>query len=490
MGGAATDRRIWLLAACAAGAAACYAVATWRIPLWRYFPGNDGVTLDFPKMLGPGWEIPTVAYVSLVSATFALYAVALAVAWRMRRSGAPLPGWLVFGGAGLSAVALLAMYPPAAADMFHYHADARTLWIHGENPLTTAPGAFPYPIAYSWADQPSPYGPLWALLSGIPTLPAGDHTVAALLGFKLLAAASLLGCAAVIWLIVRRTRPGDEALAVLLFAWNPYVLLRVVGNGHNDLVMMLFVLLALAFMHRQRWTWALAMLVLSIMVKYVSLLLLPPFLVYAWYHTHGSPLQRAIEVARSLGVASLVGIALFAPFWEGPSTFDTIRGEAGKLITSTPIALAVIADGAAATEESMRRNVDVLRIAFVLAAIPLVWVGRRDVGRLAAASMMILLLYLILAAGWYRPWYMLWPVAIAALRPRSGLAAIALVASLGGTFPDLIEQFRGFWPPIADYTRAILAPIIVAFVPPLLAWVAMLAVTREWHLRSGDRPRG
>ena len=34
------------------------------------------------------------------------------------------------------------------------------------------------------------------------------------------------------------------ALAALLFAWNPFVTLRVVGDGHNDLWMMLPVLAA------------------------------------------------------------------------------------------------------------------------------------------------------------------------------------------------------------------------------------------------------
>ncbi len=320
---------------------AVYAVATARIPLARYFP-EAGITVDFVKMLGPGWERPTIEYIDVVLITFALYFVALAAVWRAR---VEVPRWLLFGMPAVFALILLSMYPPNAVDMFHYQASTRVLWVHGENPLTVPPGDFPYPIGYSWAGQPAPYGPLWPIIAGPAVLLTGDNYLAGLYAFKLIAAASYLGCAVMIWRLVARTRPGEEALAVVLFAWNPFVALRVVGNGHNDLVMMLFLLIALELALRRHWNYMFVAFACSALVKYVSLLLGPPLLLYLLWHAEGTRRQKLGTAAEALGLAALTVIVVFAPLWEGLATFDTVRGEANKVITSTPLLIALFLSG-------------------------------------------------------------------------------------------------------------------------------------------------
>src|SRR5688572_4346310 len=97
-----------------------YAVASAGMPLGRYFP-SAGVTVSFVEILGPGWEHPTVVYLSFVFAIFLLYAVALVASWRDTTHGA-MRYAIVFGFPVLFALALLALYPPTAMDMFHYHA--------------------------------------------------------------------------------------------------------------------------------------------------------------------------------------------------------------------------------------------------------------------------------------------------------------------------------------------------------------------------------
>ncbi|MEZ4554097.1 MAG: glycosyltransferase 87 family protein [Dehalococcoidia bacterium] len=457
---------------------AVYAIATARVPLARYFP-EAGITVDFVKMLGPGWERPTVEYVDVVLITFALYLVALAAVWRTR---AHIPRWLLFGMPAAFALILLSMYPPTAVDMFHYQASSRVLWVHGENPLTVPPGDFPYPIGYSWAGQPAPYGPLWPVIAGPAVLLTGDHYLAGLYAFKLIAAASYLGCTVMIWRLVARTRPGQETLAVVLFAWNPFVVLRVVGNGHNDLVMMFFLLLAFELALRRHWNYAFLAFACSALVKYVSLLLGPPLLIYLLFHATGTPRQRVATAIEALAIAAIVVIVVFAPLWEGLATFDTVRGEADKVITSTPLLIGLLISGAPedpATVEAVR---GVLRVLFVGLYLLLAWQARRSFDHLVVASFTILFLHLLVPTGWFRPWYMLWPVTLAALRPRSWLAAVLLAITFACCFPDLIEQYRNNWSFLADYTKAIAAPIVVAFVPPALVWLAGAAWARSWTL--------
>ena len=426
--------------------AEAYLVATSRISLTAYFPG-PGVTVSFVEAYAPDWQRATIDYVALVTLTFGAYLGAVAIVWR----GWVRPSWwLVFGFAALFALALLPMYPPTAMDMFHYHAMARLAWIFHANPLTTPQNAFPYAIGMSWSELASPYGPLWSLISGPPTLLAGD-VVSGLYAFKIMGAISHLASAALIWQIVRRSAPGQQALATLLFAWNPFVLLRVVGNGHNDLWMMLPVLIALWCVQRGWWVLAVEALTLSVLVKFASALLGPALLLYIWTHAEGDRRTRAWLLVRA-GAAAAVTVALaYAPFFDGLATFEGVRYQTALTITSTPLlielwlhwlALLDWADPVRAAEDARL----FARLVFLAIYPALVWDSRRDFGRLVTLSFTILFLYLLVAASWYRPWYMLWPVTLAALRPRSWLTLTLLAATLFGSFPDLVEQYRGHWP--------------------------------------------
>lgn len=476
----------WTLVQIVAGVllVATYAVASAGMPLGRYFP-SAGVTVSFVEILGPGWERPTVLYLSFVFATFLLYAAALAASWRDTSHGTMRLA-IVFGFPLLFALALLAMYPPTAMDMFHYHAMGRIAWVFDANPLITPQQDFPYPIGMSWFDSPSVYGPLWSLIVWPASKLPGDHFMAGLLAVKATAVVSYLGCTWLIWAIVRRIRPGHELLAVVLFAWNPFVVMRVIGNGHNDLWMMLFALLALERAERRSWTAAIVCLSLSVLVKYITVLLGPMLLLYIWTHAGGSRSERGLLITGALLISLLVAVVAYAPFWAGMDTFLAL-GEQSRMITSTPLLLEVWFNNLTDPQTASDYARWLPALIFAVLYIPLVWQARRSFDHLVVHAFTVLFLYLLLAAAWYRPWYMLWPVAIAALRPRSWVGATLLAITFAGSFPDIVEQYRQYWPWLASsYTRTIAAPILVAFLAPLLVWLLGVANGRGWSL--GARP--
>jgi hypothetical protein len=424
-----------------------YVAATLRMPLPRYFE-NAETSLDFVAMLGPGWEHPTLLYVTFACVVLALWGAALVT---LLRSSAHerISKVVLFGLPALMALALLPMYPPTAVDMLHYQAMGRIFWIYGANPLTTPQGDFPYPLGISWADLASPYGPLWSFIVAPAALLPGDHFVAGLLAYKALAVVSLAGCTALIWTLVRRTMPGAEAFAVVLFAWNPFVLMRVVGNGHNDLWMMLFVLAALERMERARWTQAVALLALGVLLKFVPALLGPPFLLYIWTHAEGSRSRRLGRIALAGLVSLALAVLCYAPFWEGIQTFDNVRKESAHMITSTPVLLTLIT--ARWFEEPLATDLASMipKAIFGACYIAFAWEARRDFPRLVGMSI-----------------------------------------SIACAFPDLIEQFRTEWPLIAEYDRAIAAPILVGFLPPLLVWLVGVGLTDSFSLvRREVEPR-
>ena len=482
------SHRTLVLVAVGSGLTALYAAATVRLALPRYFPG-PGRTLGFTEMLGADWRRIAVQYVVFVLLAFALYGVALAAAWRCGRS---VPPAILFGFPAVFVLVLAWMYPAAAMDVIKYQADARTFWVYGDNPLTVPPAAHPYPIGISWADAPSPYGPLWTLLTFGPAALPGDHYLVGLLLFKLLAGAFFLGCAWLLYRLVARVRPGWESTAVVLFAWSPFVALRAVGNGHNDLVMMFFVLAALERAQRRDWLLMFPALAASVLVKYATALLVPMFLWYAWSHAPGTVRERARALAPGLGAAVLLTVLCFVPFWEGAGTLAaTVKHASSEeyMITSTPLLIKTRLDRVMGPDEATGAARRIAWLAFLALYVPLVWQARRDFTRLVTCSFNALFLYLLVASVWFRPWYMLWPLTLAALLPGTWFTPLLLATSFSCAFPDLVEHYRYHWHWLRDYWRATAAPVVVAFIPPLLVWYLGLVKFESWHFDVRRRTR-
>ena len=462
-----------------------YAYATSRLALPDFFP-SAGVSLDFIKMLGPSRFTPAFDYVLLAALVIPLYAAVLWVAWR---HAGTLPRMLLVGFPLLFAAALLFMYPPTAVDLFHYHADARTLWLTGQNPLVVPPAHTGYPIGISWADQASPYGPAWQLLTALlaPLIWFGDHTIATLIGLKVFGAASLFGCAWLVFRLVRRTRPGWEWFAFVLVAWNPFFLMRAVANGHNDLAMMFFALFAIERAERRDFGAALPLLALSMLVKYTTALLVPPLLLYAWWQVGGKPVERARALAPGAGIAAAVVVIAFLPFWAGTATFNTVRDQATMFITSVPDVMRSLLWDRMGVPAATTFTLDATRLVFVVVAVPVTWRARRSFDHLLVACFTLLLLYLVVASAWFRPWYMLWPAVLLAMRPTKWGVALFLAITIGNLFPDLIEQYRYDWG-LSQALVARTAPLVAQFVPVLVVWFAAWSRCGGWDLGARAVP--
>ena len=163
------------------------------------------------------------------------------------------------------------------------------------------------PLAGEWADQTSPYGPLWELTAAAVTAVAGDNLLVGLLTFKLIGLLAHLGIAYTLWQALA-TAP-QRAAFTLLWAWNPALLLTFVVSGHNDGLMLLLMALGLLSWRRSS-PLALWHLTLAALVKPVALLPLPLFFAATWR-------TRRLTHARLLlimAVSALTGWLLFLPF--------------------------------------------------------------------------------------------------------------------------------------------------------------------------------
>jgi hypothetical protein len=455
-----------------------------RFPLTKWFPSAP-TSLGFPQQMSGSWSADARWITLVMAAPFLAYVPALFYvrSLRGRLAGAIVVLWgVVFG------ITLLNLYPITAADVFHYLADARTLWVYHANPMLTPPAAHPFVIGISWAEQPSPYGSLWQLLAVIPVALTGDHWVASLIGFKAMGLVSVLVCSAFIYLIVRRSLPGRQNFALLLFLWNPFVVFRAVGNGHNDLTMMAFALAGFYCVQLRRWRWALPLLALSVCIKYSTALIVPPVLLYGWASSDRSERR---ELAVGAAIAAVTAIVVFAPFWRGFDTFKTFVQNTNLHISALPewFAIWLQPHYSQSQAESIAKNGGYLLFAAAyLAMLYRLW-RRPSFSRLVAVCALTFIAYLALCTWWFRPWYFLWFIPLAALLPDGWWPWVIVGTALGSTFFDIVEQYRvhSSWLMATDF-RAYGAPVFFAFVPLLLLLLLGALVCRSWTLARADAP--
>lgn len=312
--------------------------------------------------------------------------------------------------AALFALPLLFAYPVNATDVFRYVIRGRVAAAYGENPYVMPPSGFagdPFlPLAGEWAGETSPYGPLWELIAAGLTSISGDDLLLGVVLFKLLALACFLASAALLWSLLG-DRPRRAALA-LLWAWNPALLLTFVLNGHNDALMVFWLLLGVWVARKGRLEVGFLLLCLAALTKPAAVLALPVFFLAFW--RWAAP-RRARFVAVSLAGALALVWLTFLPwarpgsYWQTPLELSLrLAREATGSAGFSPAVWFYFALGQRVSIEAIG---SVLRGLFVLFAAGVLWRGWRGRSPLRGTAD-IFFGYLFQALS-FRIWYVVWP---------------------------------------------------------------------------------
>jgi len=432
--------------------------------------------LDYAKLTGHSVG-GALSYILGIIALFAAYVIGLrAVHTLSEDPSARRWAWaIVVGGTLVSGATLALTYPTTAIDMLIYAVRTRGWALYGLNPLATAPQDLPGDpwtgLAAEWADAPSPYGPVWEGPSLLAFhLVAGDF-LAHLFAIKLLAILAYLGCGILVGLILRRIKPEWALVGVAAFAWNPLALLEGVANAHNDILMVFFLLLAIYFaVSGRRWL-VIPALTLSVLTKFVTVMVFPFFLLYL-VRQESNWRRRLLVGAGNLALAVGLGVVLMAPVWPGWDKWAVL--DLGSGAGKSPFALLVLI-----LRPWLTTNVafDVSR--YLLGGVFLTiyaWFAWRALTGPPTLNNVVLVpafwvffWYLMLPNQQFHAWYLLWPLAVAALLIPSPSFTRVVVFSLAALLSiTLYETMRVWWwdtlQPLA--LHAIAVPLV--FGPPLL----------------------
>jgi hypothetical protein len=293
-------------------------------------------------------------------------------------------------------------------DAYLYWGEARVLTVQHANPYVSTPADYPSDPAFSrvsesWRAEPSPYGPAWELTGALPALAAGTSARRAELAYRVLAVAALL---ASIILVAWRTR---SAAAVAFIGWSPLLALHYGGGAHSDAVMMILVLGAVVLGSRAAGgaLWPVA----SAFKPF------PPVLV---------PLELARRrlaagtrwwagLAASIGAVVAVSTAVFGTHW--------IRAATTGAHQASPLGGVHWLQQLGLTHRNAVLGAAAVFLVVYVALLRSAWRTGRGNLSLAASA-------LCLTSSLLRPWYALWPVALAALE-EDLLGAAAAYALTG-----------------------------------------------------------
>ncbi len=410
---------------------------------------------------------------------------------------------LICGWAALFSISLIFMYPVGAADIFDQIFRARLTAHYGLNPFTTLPSKLPgdpFQQFVAWRGDASPYGPVWEWLAGGTSLLAGDSLWNNLILFKLLVTVSYGISVALTYGILRVTKPDWALRGTLFFAWNPLVLFEVAGNGHNDAIVMMFLLAAVYLFVLARRMPVIPALMAGALTKFVPVLLVPPAAAAIWRIRRGraasgraNPLTR-LEAFSTLAVGSVLAgglaLVLYAPFWEGPNSVGAL-GRSSLFTASIPKvvvdALTDIYGFVRADAESIVRYSALGLVALLVLGLSLVILSmgnavteaeqRKLTDRTLAAFYEIIFFYLAFAALWFQPWYLLWLVALTAPLARYTNANRTLLFCIGGIANYFVWDFIWLWNRTEIRNTQIMSALVIYTAPlfySLYVWLSPL----------------
>ncbi|MBE3560557.1 MAG: hypothetical protein IMW89_15260 [Ktedonobacteraceae bacterium] len=437
-----------------------------QFPLLRYYQGLT----DMANIT----EHSHVGFVLFILPFTLLFAMLAFAWWEVRKLQDRETLWLILGFGALFAATMIFVYPVTAIDIFGYVVQSLVLVQHYANPMVTPAATYPddpmMQLAGGWINLGAPYGPLGILIDAIPTVLVGRNLLANLLLLKAMFSVMYLVEAYLVYKILSHYAPKLALAGALLIAWNPQGFFEYSANGHNDVAAMLFVLLAILALTKKRHTLAFGLVIASALVKYATLPLLPLFFLYGVVH-QPVHLQRLRYAAQAFGVALLLIVAFYGPFWAGPHTFDTSLDQERYFISSFSTLVYDMSSGQITAEQAKLFG----RVLFGLCYLYALYLTTKGLGGLLRAGFVTLFYFLAFATGKFEVWYAIWPALFAVLIPRINESLATMLFLYGATLSAAVYAYLWVWGggtgPMWDMANSL--AYLITFAPALILLVGL-----------------
>ena len=426
---------------------------------------------------------PSGVVTALLAIAILLGAAGVTLAWlAMRRGWCPSPRRLIVGGL-LCAAVVSAVPPMGSTDLVMYTGYGRLADL-GINPYVHSVDDLPHKVepnehVLEGAEPTSVYGPValaafW--LAAEAGEPSSRNTVWLL---QLLA----LACFAVVALLLdRAARTSDRAESdrararvALLWTFNPILLFEIVNAAHIDTLAVAIGLSALLVASRSALGSG-ALVALSIAVK-ISFGLYAAAIAWAL-------LRRPRRLIEYLLAATVVGLALFLPFW--PGILDPLKQAAGWVASESPWHLVDVALTGHFAPTTLRRLISLGALVLLVVVVRRLNLGlpqgSDDARGRSVRTATLLTTAWLLTAPYALPWYDAFAWAPLVLLPASGVDLVVLtrLTIVALAYLPGAGTLNGFSGEVRNVVHDGLTPLLsIALVVIVIFAGPRLALSRE-----------
>ena len=345
---------------------------------------------------------------------------------------------------------LLLAIPIFSTDVYSYIAQG-TMTVFGVDAYHQGPrlfaGQWAADIPTIWHTTPAPYGPVFLSLAAAVAAVIGGSAWLGVLGMRLLA---LVGIALIITAIPRLSRQGgvDPAYGLWLGVLNPVVLVHLVGDAHNDSLMIGLMMAGLTLAVERRPAAGAVLVTLGTLVKAPAGLALA-FIVGVW----ASQLTgRARYPRAALAVGGLAAGTVAVTTWLAGTGYGWISALSTPTLARTWTSITTdlgYVTGFLAEQIGFGTQAQALAVwqyaGLATAAVTCVLMLRRHRAN-PVLGVGLGLGAVVFLAPVFHPWYMLWatvPLGAIATSPRIRKVVVTLVLVMtllvypGGIATDL-----------------------------------------------------
>ena len=288
----------------------------------------------------------------------------------------------------------------------------------GYNPYLTSPrtlapsDAFAALVGRRWLNTPVVYGPI---VTGLCAVVGRCQRVwSAMLLWKATMLAIDLATLSIAYRVCRDQLGGERsAKSFVLFAFSPVLVWEIVGQAHNDGVLVLAMVGFVWAAYRGRQWLAVLCLTGALYAKLAALAILILYLALI-FRGH-----RTRAIAMALLVAA-IGVVAMRPYWHGIASMDGPISTFGGQVSRTSRSFADLAVGAAVpfgegAQTMVYRVFWLGGVGWLVLFLARAAIQVRTVQAVMHHGSVVFCVYCLVAAPWFQPWYVTWllPLALA-----------------------------------------------------------------------------
>lgn len=163
-------------------------------------------------------------------------------------------------------IALVLSYPFLSHDFFNYLFDAKILTFYHQNPYLHKALDFPgdpWLRFMQWTHRSYPYGPVFLLISIIPSFLAFGKFLLSFVFYKI---TTVIFYFLAVYVLQKKNKKW-----AILFATHPLILVEGLVNGHNDLIALSLAVIGIYYLFDRKNILSRLMLLFSAGIKYMTL---------------------------------------------------------------------------------------------------------------------------------------------------------------------------------------------------------------------------